>query len=224
MDISRAVSSAYLRWALWQFDRRSSAATLLLSVLAAGVAPSVRAQFFLGSFGFQTPAEPAPALSPEELAARAKARRARDLARRVRREQHDAEQRAAAAEQSKKLAAILKQDGAIAAFLQDPTLRSGDILVTQAGIKIFHGPAGSNHSARDFKPLSQYSGANRATLVLLERASGLSPKGEAKLASLQPVLPVAKHHRKHRFAGADYVKTWSRNVPAAYQMNARAQP
>jgi hypothetical protein len=185
-----------------------SAAIFFLSLVAAAtLASSARAQGFFLPFGIQNPtlavplaAPPRQSLSPYELAARAKARRARQLALLAAQEQREEEERATAVELVKKLTVVLHDQGASAAFMQDPTLRSGDIVVTETGISVFHGAEGSEHSASDFKPVSQLSGPKRASLILLERASGLNREGAAKVskATVASPLAVVKHRQKHR--------------------------
>jgi len=184
-----------------------SAAIFFLSLVAAAtVASSARAQGFFLPFGIQNPtpavplaAPPRHSLSPYELAARAKARRARQLALLAAQEQREEEERATAVELAKKLTVVLHDQGASAAFMQDPTLRSGDIVVTETGIRVFHGVESSEHTASDFKPVSQLSGPKRASLILLERASGLN-REEAKVSKATAASPltVVKHRQKHR--------------------------
>jgi hypothetical protein len=78
-------------------------------------------------------------------------------------------------------------DGPLGAFLNDPTLRAGDVVVTPNGLMVFRGDGGGYHANRDFVALakaSSLSGAERRTLASIEKANRLAPTIET--ASLQP--------------------------------------
>jgi hypothetical protein len=157
----------------------------------------------------------APRFSPQERAERERARNARHLARLAAREQREEADREAAADRVKMLALVLHEEGASAAFMKDPTLRNGDIVVTQWGIRIFHGAVGADHVESDFTPVEQSAGPNRANLMALERASGLNlasglnPEGANKvaIAAPPPRLNVAESRHRHRHRVAEAVRS-----------------
>ena len=66
--------------------------------------------------------------------------------------------------------------GPLGPFLNDPTLRSGDVVVTSEGLMVFRGGGGSRHSPRDFASLAK-AGSKNSQLTAIERANrrGLSP-------------------------------------------------
>ncbi len=66
--------------------------------------------------------------------------------------------------------------GPLGPFLNDPTLRSGDVVVTSEGLMVFRGRSGSSHSPRDFASLAK-AGSKTGQLAAIERANrrGLSP-------------------------------------------------
>lgn len=60
-------------------------------------------------------------------------------------------------------------------FLNDPTLRRGDVVVTREGLKVFDGGFSSLHSASSFRPLpnARHLVADKAQrLAAIERANG----------------------------------------------------
>ena len=66
--------------------------------------------------------------------------------------------------------------GPLGPFLLDPTLRRGDAVVTRAGIQIFSGAAGSQHTRADFTPLPKAAGllsGKPGELQSIEKASRL---------------------------------------------------
>jgi hypothetical protein len=66
--------------------------------------------------------------------------------------------------------------GPLGPFLNDPTLRFGDVVVTTQGLMVYRGGGGSRHSPRDFVSLSK-AGSKTAQLAAIERANrrGQSP-------------------------------------------------
>ena len=66
--------------------------------------------------------------------------------------------------------------GPLGPFLNDPTLRSGDVVVTSEGLMVFRGGGRSRHSPRDFASLAK-AGSKTGQLAAIERANrrGLSP-------------------------------------------------
>src|SRR3954466_12450837 len=68
-------------------------------------------------------------------------------------------------------------EGPLGPFLNDPTLRAGDIVVTTKGFMVFHGEESQSHRETDFVSIANASGlaGNKKTLISLERASHLTP-------------------------------------------------
>ena len=66
--------------------------------------------------------------------------------------------------------------GPLGPFLNDPTLRAGDVVVTTEGLMVYRGWGGSRHSPRDFASLAR-AGAKNSQLAAIERANrrGKSP-------------------------------------------------
>jgi hypothetical protein len=92
-------------------------------------------------------------------------------------------------EQAGKFAKIIDEKGAAAAFMADPTLRRGDIVVTEHGIQVFEGRSAYDHSRKDFRPIAQSKIAGRGQLVELERVSRL---GLARVAAgPAPAMPLS---------------------------------
>lgn len=75
-------------------------------------------------------------------------------------------------QQIKALADVAEESGITAAFMQDPTLRSGDIVVTPSGIAVFQGGEVSQRKLAQFKPLAVSRFSRRKDLLALQRASG----------------------------------------------------
>lgn len=68
-------------------------------------------------------------------------------------------------------------EGPLGPFLNDPTLRAGDVVVTTKGFMMFRGEESQSHRQTDFVSIAHASGlaANKKTLISLERASHLTP-------------------------------------------------
>ena len=66
--------------------------------------------------------------------------------------------------------------GPLGPFLNDPTLRVGDVVVTTDGLMVYRGGGGSSHSPRDFASLAR-AGSKNSQLAAIERANrrGRSP-------------------------------------------------
>ncbi|MBN9083555.1 MAG: hypothetical protein J0I16_18770 [Rhizobiales bacterium] len=75
-------------------------------------------------------------------------------------------------QQIKALAEVAEESGITAAFMQDPTLRSGDIVVTPSGIAVFQGGEVSQRKLTQFKPLAVSRFSRRKDLLALQKASG----------------------------------------------------
>src|SRR3954451_16944118 len=68
-------------------------------------------------------------------------------------------------------------EGPLGPFLNDPTLRAGDVVVTTKGFMMFRGEESQSHRETDFVSIANASGlaANKKTLISLERARHLTP-------------------------------------------------
>jgi hypothetical protein len=104
----------------------------------------------------------------------------------------------------RKLSDVARDQGFQAAFMQDPTLRSGDILVTQTGIVVFEG--GDTKRVNNFRPLSSSRLKNRADLALLQKISGF---GQPRIAlpATDSMPPLVIQQRGRRSANADAART-----------------
>jgi hypothetical protein len=100
----------------------------------------------------------------------------------------------------RKLSDVARDQGFQAAFMQDPTLRSGDILVTQAGIVVFEG--GDKTRVNNFRPLSTSRLKNRADLALLQKISGFGHP-QIALPSTGTMPPLVIQQRGRRSAKPD---------------------
>ena len=74
--------------------------------------------------------------------------------------------------------AVKPGKGPLGPFINDPTLRAGDVVVTAKGLMVYRGGGGSSHREGDFVSISNASGlvANKQTLISLETASRLTPR------------------------------------------------
>ena len=88
--------------------------------------------------------------------------------------------------------------GPLGPFLNDPTLRSGDVVVTSEGLMVYRGGGGSTHSPRDFASLAK-AGSKNSQLAAIERANrrGQSPLVvvETAVAPKPEPTPVATAKR-----------------------------
>jgi hypothetical protein len=92
--------------------------------------------------------------------------------------------------------AVKPGKGPLGPFLNDPTLRAGDVVVTAKGLMVYRGDGGPSHRESDFVSVSNASGlvANRQTLISLEKASRLTPQkplGVEAKPSRRPAPEVA---------------------------------
>jgi hypothetical protein len=74
--------------------------------------------------------------------------------------------------------AVKPGKGPLGPFVNDPTLRAGDVVVTTTGLMVYRGGGGQSHHVGDFVSISNASGlvANKQTLISLEKASRLTPQ------------------------------------------------
>jgi len=70
------------------------------------------------------------------------------------------------------LADIAHEQGRKQAFLMDPTLRYGDIVVTDTGLEVYEGKSWKERSPLQFRPLHLSALRNRKDLQVLQRVSG----------------------------------------------------
>jgi hypothetical protein len=88
-------------------------------------------------------------------------------------------------------------EGPLGPFLNDPTLRAGDVVVTTKGFMMFRGEERQSHRETDFVSIAHASGlaANKKKLISLERASHLTPPkqlgAEARRRMRNPAPEVA---------------------------------
>ncbi|MBV8850768.1 MAG: hypothetical protein JOZ16_14425 [Methylobacteriaceae bacterium] len=92
--------------------------------------------------------------------------------------------------------AVKSGKGPLGPFINDPTLRVGDVVVTTKGLMVYRGGGGPSHREGDFVSVSNASGlvANKQTLISLEKASRLTPQkplGVETKPSRQPAPEVA---------------------------------
>jgi len=81
-------------------------------------------------------------------------------------------------------------DGAAAAFLKDPTLRPGDIVVLNDGVKVFTGNPDKPHAARDFESIGRSAFIDRHTRTLL--SAMVMPVGAIPAAEAQRMAARAR--------------------------------
>ena len=143
----------------------------LLDLLFGGGQQQPTYQTYPSNRGGYQPAPQDGFVAPAEDLAK---RKAREAARAAAVQRAAAEQAARDLQLIHKLAEVAKEQGPKAAFMMDPTLRSGDIVVTRAGIEVFQGGGGRVHLANQFRPLASSSYRGRNDLALLQKASGFT--------------------------------------------------
>jgi hypothetical protein len=94
--------------------------------------------------------------------------------------------------------AVRPGKGPLGPFVNDPTLRAGDIVVTSKGLMVYRGGGATPHRDGDFVSVSNASGlvANRQTLISLEKASRLTPQkplGAEGKRSRKPTPEIASN-------------------------------
>jgi hypothetical protein len=106
--------------------------------------------------------------SDEDNTAREAARRA--AAKRQATVQTSADELARDLQLIRRLAEVARDQGPEAAFMLDPTLRKGDIVVTRAGLQVFEGDEAESHRPNEFLSLARSALRNRTDLKLLQQA------------------------------------------------------
>jgi len=164
----------------------------------------------------------APGMAPEMDPA---ARKAADAARRAAQEKANAEQAARNREMIAKLAEVRKEHGPRAAFMLDPTLRPGDVVVMPSGLEVFEGKRGGQHAANHFRPLSQSALAKRSDLALLQQVSGLNEteKAAPNLAEIRPLTIQGQKKKKPAAKPREPVQAKT-TTPVATPRTADARP
>jgi hypothetical protein len=85
------------------------------------------------------------------------------------------------------------KDGAAAAFLQDKTLRPGDIVVLQDGARVFTGSADKPHSVKDFASIGRSDFIDRHTrtklTAMMVPVGAMTPEEARKRMELSKALP-----------------------------------
>lgn len=97
----------------------------------------------------------------------------------------------------RRLANVAREQGVTAAFLQDPTLKSGDIVVTPNGIAVYEA---SSKKSNPFRPLGQSRLSHRSDLAQLQRAFTLRRLPPVAVAEGDPMSPLIIHARGNRAA------------------------
>ncbi|MGO4667972.1 hypothetical protein [Bosea sp. 2RAB26] len=93
---------------------------------------------------------------------------------------------------SKPTAPVVKLDPAVDPYwyLDDPTLRRGDIVVTHADVLVFEGRASQSHRASDFTALNRSRLVSKATQQRVGAATGahtsVPPAGVQTMAARDP--------------------------------------
>lgn len=103
--------------------------------------------------------------------------------------------------------------GAAAAFMKDPTLRPGDIVVLKDGVKVFTGDPDKRHAARDFESIGRSAFIDRHTRTLLSAMvmpAGAIPAAEAWRMTVQArkVLPTAVAPVQAETASMRIISPW----------------
>lgn len=153
------------------------------------------------------------------------AKKAADAARRAAQEKANAEQAARNREMIAKLAEVRKEHGPRAAFMLDPTLRPGDVVVMPSGLEVFEGKRGGQHAANHFRPLSQSALAKRSDLALLQQVSGLNEteKAAPNLAEIRPLTIQGQKKKKPAAKPREPVQAKT-TTPVATPRTADARP
>ncbi|NDA47140.1 MAG: hypothetical protein EBY21_07675 [Alphaproteobacteria bacterium] len=139
--------------------------------------PSNRSSFLFGG-------QQASPLSPEEEAERQKQNRLAS-------ERQMSEQAGRNLKIFRVLADIAHEQGRKQAFLMDPTLRYGDIVVTDTGFEVYEGKSWKERSPLQFRPLHLSSLRNRKDLQVLQKASGFpAAREEVQTASTIRTLTI----------------------------------
>ncbi len=187
------------------FVRGAAAATLLTTVSLGLTSPAAAAEDGLGGL-FQRLFQPSPPAAVQPIpASDASAARPIDVRRAVRalhtRPRPTMRYAALPKAEPLKLHVSDRQvpldmsAGPAAAFMKDPTLRAGDIVVLKDGVKVFTGAPDKRHAAQDFESIGRSAFVDRHTRTLLSAMVmpvGAVPASEARrmAAHARKVLPA----------------------------------
>ena len=183
--------------------RRQRLAAAMFALATAGSVAPAQAGLLDFLFGggnarpqYYAPQTP-PLRSPEDVARESAARKAADAARRAAAERHNQEQAARNREVIAKLAEISRDHGPRAAFMLDPTLRAGDVVVMPSGLEVFEGKK-ERTGGNQCRPLRESSLRKRADLALLQQTSGLNEveKAPPTTGELRPLTIAGPKKKK----------------------------
>jgi hypothetical protein len=195
-------------------SRRVCAAILLLAVSGgAADAGSGIFDFLFGgsssSRGDGYVAQP----SADEVERKNKDQTAREVARRAAAKrqaavQTPADELARNLQLTRWLAEVARNQGPEAALMLDPTLRKGDIVVTQAGLQVFQGPQAETHKPNQFRPLALSALRNRTDLKLLQLAGryNVPPAATPSADGLRPLTIQRSVQRGTKFEDPNLIK------------------
>jgi hypothetical protein len=145
----------------------------------------------------------APFVSSDDMRRRAAAKKAADAARRAAAQRRSAEQAAQDKRLVEQLSQVAADHGAQAAFMLDPTLRQGDVVVTQSGMRVFEGKSATVHAVADFQPLRGSLLKARSELVAMQAVSGLNaPQSKIVIARTPRPLTISRQSAVAARAGA----------------------
>ncbi len=184
--------------------RQKRFAIAFFALAAAGAASPAQAGLLDFLFGggnqrqqqYYAPAY-APQTAPGGVIVDSAAKKAADAARRAAAE-HNAETAARNKELIARLAEVSKEHGPRAAFMLDPTLRAGDVVVMPSGLEVFEGQREKTHGANQFRPLRESSLRKRSDLALLQQISGLNEteKAAPTAGELRPLTIAGPKKKK----------------------------
>jgi hypothetical protein len=109
---------------------------------------------------------------------------------------------------NRQLAEVAGDRGPEAAFMLDPTLRKGDIVVTRAGLQVFQGTQAKFHMPNQFLPLARSALRNRTDLKLLQQAGrfNMPPAATPSSDSLRPLTIQRSVQRATKFEDPNLIK------------------
>lgn len=124
------------------------------------------------------------------------------------------------------LAKLVDSIGAQAVFERDPTLRPGDIVVTQAGLRVFEGGRGSAHTASQFRPLTQAALQKRPDLAQIERMLHGRTQFAAATPQKSPIRPLTIPRASASATAPDLenAKVAADTAPAIRKIDVFAEP
>ena len=94
---------------------------------------------------------------------------------------------------TRRLANVANQSGYEAAFMVDPTLMRGDVVVVKSGLHVFSGRQGDRHRAVEFDPLARSSKAQRKDLQAIQTTGhydAINPKVRSAFVEVLTIHPA----------------------------------